>query len=169
MSITEGEKSDLTLDQFNEIDRRTRFQAAQREEDDQKTLLAFYRDRLQNFDREREEWLQKLEQLTATKKETQYEASELQRKREEVAELQRSISEAKISLHNEREQKLKLLRENDGLKITELENRKKIYELMVLNDPREKENAFYKDLRPDAKNQTKNDLSIQLNKRSNNT
>jgi len=169
MSVTEGDKSDLTLDQFNQIDRSTRFKAAQREEDDSRTLLAFYRDRIKAFDREREEWLQKLEQLTAVKKESLYEASELQRKREEVADLQRSISEAKISLHNEREQKLKLLRESDSLKLTELENRKKIYELMVLNDPREKENAFYRDLRPEIKSTMKNDLSIQLNKRSNNT
>jgi len=169
MSVTEGDKSDLTFDQFNQIDRSTRYKAAQREEDDSRTMLAFYRDRIKAFDREREEWLQKLEQLTAVKKETLYEASELQRKREEVADLQRSISEAKISLHNEREQKLKLLRENDTLKIIELENRKKIYELMVLNDPREKENAFYRDLRPEVKSQMKNDLSIQLNKRSSNT
>lgn len=147
-TTSEFDKSSRTLDHFNDIDRDTRYKIAQKEEEDSKTLLAFYRDRIQAFTKEREGWLQKLEQMLANKEESHGQARDLQKFREEVADLQRSISEAKVSLHNEREQKMKLIRENDQLKLQELEDRRKIHELMVLNDPAEQENAFYKDLRP---------------------
>jgi len=147
MSVNAHDTSSRTLDQLNDIDRETRYKIAQKEEEDSTTLLAFYRERINAFVKEREEWLQKLDQLLAAKEEFHTQAWELQSKREEVADLQKSISESKVSLHNEREQKLKLKRENDMLKIREFENRKRIYELMTLNEP-EKENNFYKDLRP---------------------
>jgi len=147
MSVTSHDTSSRTLDQLNDIDRETRYKIALKEEEDSTTLLAFYRDRINAFGKEREEWLQKLDQLTAAKEEFHVQSWDLQAKREEVADLQRSVSESKVSLHSEREQKLKLKRENDMMKLREFENRKRIYELMVLNEP-EKENTFYKDLRP---------------------
>ncbi len=147
MSVSEHDTSVNTLSQLNNIDRDTRFKIAQKEEEDLKTLGAFYRDRILAFFGEEEEWLQKFDQMLASKEESHAKAWELQEKREEVADLQRSISETKVSLHNEIEQKLKLIRENDQLKVRGVENGKKIYELMLLNEP-EKENAFYKDLRP---------------------
>jgi coiled-coil domain-containing protein 77 len=43
---------------------------------------------------------------------------------------------------------LRLVRENDQLKVKEIEDRRKIAELMSLNEPIEQEVVLYKDLRP---------------------
>lgn len=142
------EKSTLTIDKFNDIDAETRYKIAAKEENEAKALLLYYRDKIITLDAEIHEWAQKLNQMDAAKDETFKQAKELQAKREEVADLQRSISESKLSFQNERLEKLKLKRENDHLRLKELTDRKKIYELMMLNEPNEKENAFYNDVRP---------------------
>ena len=148
MATTESDRSSLTADKFEEIDREVKYKTVIADEKEATALLAFYRDRIVMFDEERNEWLQKLDQLLASKDEYHDHASILQAKREELADLQRSISEARISQYHEKEQVLKLKRENDQLKLKELENRKRIYELLMINEPAEKENTFYRDLRP---------------------
>jgi len=147
MSQSQSEVS-ITLDKIEDIDKERLFKMALNEENEANTLLAFYRDRINAFDKERAEWLQKLETVKMSQAEFHKLQWELQKRREEIAELQSSLHESKLSLYNERQQILKLVRENDQLKVKELEDRKKLSELMALNEPVEQEVVLYKDLRP---------------------
>lgn len=136
------------LDKLDDVERDRLFQLAVNEEHEANTLMAHYRDRIYAFDREREEWLSKLQTVRASMGQVHKSQWDLQTHKEEIAELQRSISEAKLSLYDERQQMLKLMKENDQLKIKEIEDKKKIKELISINEPVEQEVILYKDLRP---------------------
>ncbi len=148
MSRANQTEESIILEKIDDIDKERLFKMAFNEESEANTLLAYYRDRINAFDREREEWLQKLEVVKMSQEEHHRQTWELQKRRDEISELQKSLSEAKLSLYNERQLVLKLARENDDLKVKELEDRRKISELMSLNDPVEQDVVFYKDLRP---------------------
>lgn len=113
MSQTDYSDCSLILEKIQDIDKERLFKMAFNEENEVNTLLAYYRDRINAFDREREEWLQKLEVVKMSQEEHHRQTWELQKRRDEIAEFQRSLSEAKLSLYNERQLVLKLTREND--------------------------------------------------------
>jgi coiled-coil domain-containing protein 77 len=54
---------------------------------------------------------------------------------DEVNDLQLALEDAKLFLFDEREQVLKLQAENDNLKVQEIEDRKRIQELLALTQP----------------------------------
>ena len=137
-----------SIDKAQDLDRERLFNLALNEEREANTLLAHYRDRINAFDREREEWLQKLENVRLSQEEAHKTQWELQKRREEISDLQKTLSNAKLSLYEERQHILKLVKESDQLKVKELEDKKKIVELLALNEPLEQEVVFYKDLRP---------------------
>jgi coiled-coil domain-containing protein 77 len=64
-----SENPQLTLEKIEQIDKERLFKLAYNEESEANTLLAFYRDRIHNFDLEREEWLQKLELVKMSQQE----------------------------------------------------------------------------------------------------
>lgn len=53
-------------------------------------------------------------------------------------------------MFKEREQSLELQRENDGLRIQEVEDRKKIRDLLAMTQPVQQEVTYFKDSRPEA-------------------
>lgn len=58
---------------------------------------------------------------------------ELRQREEEIAELQKALSDMQVYLFQEREHVLRLYAENDRLKIREIEDRKKIQQLLSLS------------------------------------
>ena len=137
-----------TYARFNEIEKNLILKMAINDENELNTLLAYYRQRINDFDKERKEWLERLESVRQSQAEKHKTDWELKKRKDEIAELQKTISESKLSLFDERQQILKLTRENDLLKIKEIEDRKKISELLALTDSVEEEITMYKDLRP---------------------
>lgn len=133
---------------FDEINQNLLVKLAVNDENEMNTLLSYYRKRLSEFDKERQEWLEKLEVLRYSQEEKHKSEWELQKRNKEIAELQKSLSELKLSLFDERQHILKLKKENDLLKIKELEDRKKIAELLSMTNSVEEEVFMYKDLRP---------------------
>ena len=136
------------FEKFDEIDKNLFIKLAINDENELNTLLTYYRARLADFDKERQEWLEKLETLRSSQEEKHRTDWELQKRKDEIADLQRTVSELKMSLFDERQQILKLKKENDFLKIKEIEDRKKISELLSLTNSVEEEVVMYKDLRP---------------------
>ena len=57
---------------------------------------------------------------------------DLQQREEEIAELQKALSDMQVCLFQEREHVLRLYSENDRLRIRELEDKKKIQNLLAL-------------------------------------
>ncbi|NXT63284.1 CCD77 protein, partial [Chaetops frenatus] len=95
-------------------------------------LLEYYRRKIADFDEEHEELVKRLEKYKQTYDEQhqlQWEVSHLE---EEIAELQKALSDMQVYLFQEKEQVLRLYSENDRLKLRELEDRKKIQQLLTI-------------------------------------
>ncbi|XP_040292364.1 coiled-coil domain-containing protein 77 [Bufo bufo] len=95
-------------------------------------LLEYYRRKIAEFDEEHEDLVKRLEQYKATYEEQHKLQWEMRQREEEIAELQRALSDMQVYLFQEREHVLRLYSENDRLKIRELEDRKKIQQLLAL-------------------------------------
>ena len=67
----------------------------------------------------------------------------MRQREEEIAELQKALSDMQVYLFQEREHVLRLYAENDRLKIRELEDRKKIQQLLSLTQPVEPEVTYF--------------------------
>ncbi|RLW01693.1 hypothetical protein DV515_00007720 [Chloebia gouldiae] len=95
-------------------------------------LLEYYRKKIADFDEEHEELVKRLEKYKQTYDEQhqlQWEVCSLE---EEIAELQKALSDMQVYLFQEKEQVLRLCSENDRLKLRELEDRKKIQQLLAI-------------------------------------
>ena len=111
-------------------------------------LLAYYRQRIQEFEAERAEFIKRTSEIEVSHEEVHRTQWELRVRHEEIAELQRALSDANVYLFDEREQVLKLQAENDQLKIQELEDRRRIQHLLALTQPVSQEVTFFRDCRP---------------------
>lgn len=89
-------------------------------------LLEYYRARVAQFEKEREELLLKLDACSVSFQEAHRTSWEMKKKEEEVKELQKALSDAHTYVFDERERFLKLQAENDELKLQEVEDRKRI-------------------------------------------
>ncbi|NXY38683.1 CCD77 protein, partial [Pomatorhinus ruficollis] len=95
-------------------------------------LLDYYRRRVADFDGEHEELMRRLEKYKQTYDEQHQLQREVRHMEEEVAELQKALSDMQVLLFQEKEQVLRLYSENDRLKLRELEDRKKIQQLLAI-------------------------------------
>ncbi|NXO10147.1 CCD77 protein, partial [Oriolus oriolus] len=95
-------------------------------------LLEYYRKKIADFDEEHEELVKRLEKYKQTYDEQHQLHWEVRHLEEEIAELQKALSDMQVYLFQEKEQVLRLYSENDRLKLRELEDRKRIQQLLTL-------------------------------------
>ncbi|NWW39576.1 CCD77 protein, partial [Panurus biarmicus] len=95
-------------------------------------LLDYYRKKVADFDEEHEELIKRLEKYKQTYDEQHQLQWEVRHLEEEIAELQKALSDMQVFLFQEKEQVLRLYSENDRLKLRELEDRKKIQQLLAI-------------------------------------
>lgn len=110
------------------------------------SVLEYYRKRVDEMQKERENWFEQLEKLRISQEDYHKLEWELKKKDEEIAELQQTLSEAQIKLFDEREQVLTLKREVADLKTLSVEDRNKILQLVTLNAKAEENLYYYKDM-----------------------
>ncbi|NXP58277.1 CCD77 protein, partial [Chloropsis cyanopogon] len=94
-------------------------------------LLEYYRKKIADFDEEHEDLVKRLEKYKQTYDEQHQLQWEVRHLEEEIAELQKALSDMQVYLFQEKEQVLRLYSENDRLKLRELEDRKKIQQLLA--------------------------------------
>ncbi|EPQ07591.1 Coiled-coil domain-containing protein 77 [Myotis brandtii] len=95
-------------------------------------LLEYYQKKMAECEAENEDLLKKLE-LYKEACEGQHKLEwDLQQREEEIAELQKALSDMQVCLFQEREHVLRLYSENDRLRIRELEDKRKIQNLLAL-------------------------------------
>mmetsp|Transcript_6208 Transcript_6208/g.11037 ORF Transcript_6208/g.11037 Transcript_6208/m.11037 type:complete len:496 (-) Transcript_6208:628-2115(-) len=111
-------------------------------------LLSFYRERFNQFESERKEWMSRVGSAEVSHVDLHKSKWELRVRQEEIAELQNALSDANVQLFQEREEALKLLAENDEMKAQVSEDRRKIQHLLALTEPVSQEVTFFKDCRP---------------------
>lgn len=95
-------------------------------------LLEYYQEKMANCEAENEDLLKKLELYRDTCEAQHKLEWNLQQREEEIAELQKALSDMQVCLFQEREHVLRLYSENDRLRIRELEDKKKIQNLLAL-------------------------------------
>ncbi|KAG3292677.1 coiled-coil domain-containing protein 77 isoform X1 [Ictidomys tridecemlineatus] len=95
-------------------------------------LLEYYQKKMADCDEENEDLLKKLEFYKEACEGQHRLEWDLQQKDEEIAELQKALSDMQVCLFQEREHVLRLYSENDRLRIRELEDKKKIQNLLAL-------------------------------------
>ncbi|XP_045410645.1 coiled-coil domain-containing protein 77 isoform X3 [Lemur catta] len=95
-------------------------------------LLEYYQKKMAECEAENEGLLMKLELYKETCEGQHKLEWDLQQREEEIAELQKALSDMQVCLFQEREHVLRLYSENDRLRIRELEDKKKIQNLLAL-------------------------------------
>ncbi|NXU62828.1 CCD77 protein, partial [Horornis vulcanius] len=95
-------------------------------------LLEYYRRKIADFDEEHQELIKRLEKYKQTYDEQHQLQWEVHHLEEEIAELQKALSDMQVFLFQEKEQVLRLYSENDRLKLRELEDRRKIQQLLAI-------------------------------------
>uniref|UniRef100_A0A8C7AK93 Coiled-coil domain containing 77 n=1 Tax=Neovison vison TaxID=452646 RepID=A0A8C7AK93_NEOVI len=95
-------------------------------------LLEYYQKKMTECEEENEELLKKLELYKAACDAQHKLEWDLQQREEEIAELQKALSDIQVCLFQEREHVLRLYSENDRLRIREIEDKKKIQNLLAL-------------------------------------
>jgi coiled-coil domain-containing protein 77 len=98
-------------------------------------LVKFYRDRVNDFERERDELMQRVDAVGIRRAELHQSEWELKKRTDEVGDLQKALSDSHAYLFEERERLLKLQTENDELKVQEAEDRQRIQHLLGLLNP----------------------------------
>lgn len=88
---------------------------------------------MENFEKERRNWYEKLDSLR-TNQEYAYRIEwELKKRAEEKQELKGALDSANVALYTEREQVMIAKQELDHLRVKEREDRRKIMELLSMN------------------------------------
>jgi len=106
-------------------------------------LLEYYRKKIAEYDEEHDSVVAKLEEYRCTYEEQHKVQWELRQREEEITELQKALSDMQIYLFQEREHVLRLYAENDRLKIRELEDKKKIQQLLALSGTPDSEITYF--------------------------
>lgn len=79
-------------------------------------LVDYYRMRVESFEKERIEWLEKLEGLRINQEEVHRSQWELRRRTDEILELQNALAETNIALNQERKQVIHINSELENAK-----------------------------------------------------
>ncbi|NXC93077.1 CCD77 protein, partial [Certhia familiaris] len=106
-------------------------------------LLEYYCKKIADFDEEHEELVKRLEKYKQGYDEQHQLQWEVHHLEEEIAELQKALSDMQVYLFQEKEQVLRLYSENDRLKLRELEDRKKIQQLLSILGADEGEVTYF--------------------------
>jgi len=112
-------------------------------------LVDYYRMRVEGFEKERIEWLERLEGLKLTQEESHKMEWELRRRTDEILELQNTLNDSNIALNHERKQVINLTEELESAKIRTKEDRRRLVQLLQLAEPIEQTIKLYYDRRPE--------------------
>ena len=113
-------------------------------------LLRHFKSRVATFEEERNVLLGKIDECKLQHKEKHKLEFELRRREEEVRDLQKALSEAHTCLFEERERFLEVQRDNDDLRLQEIEDRKRIQQLLSLTQPVEQEITYSRNTKPET-------------------
>ena len=98
-------------------------------------LLAYYQSRVAAAEKDMVSLQGRLEEVERHVEAAQQSRRDLLRRTDEVAELQRALSDSHVFVWEARDTAARLQAENDGLRIQEAEDRRKIQHLLALVEP----------------------------------
>ena len=124
------------------------FKTALNEETEVYSLLAFYRQKIAQFEAERFEWMARFEQLKLSQEEKHKQEWDIRRSKNEIADLQRALSEARVKLFEEKQTLMKVAAEKSQLEKILGDNKIKLGELMNVCSPVEQKILLQKGQKP---------------------
>ena len=113
-------------------------------------LIDYYRMRVENFEKERIEYMSRLNDLKIKNEELHKTEWELKRRQEEQIELEQALYEANITLNNERKKAIHYSNEIENCKLRVKEDRRRIQQLLQLSEPVEQTIKLYKNRKPET-------------------
>ena len=128
-------------------------------------LLDYYRLKVENFEKERIEWLTKLEGLKLKNEEHQKKEWELRNITSKITDLQFSLSESNIALNQERKKVIHYSNEIDTYKLGTKEDRRRMIQLLKFAEPISQYTQMFFDKRPEI---AEKNVSSNYNYDSNN-
>jgi len=142
------------------------FKTALNEETEVDSLLAYYRERIANFEKERFEWIGRFEQVKLSQEEKHRTEWDLRRAKDEIADLQRALSDARLKIFEEKQLNLKLSSENAQLMERADLDKNKIGNLVNACNLVEQKIVFKRNEKPSimTKFVNNNDLNIEFHK-----
>lgn len=111
-------------------------------------LLDYYRQRLEQTEAEKQEMIESLKMCDVKHSNMHQLQWVLSEREEEVLSLQRTTKDQELQIFEQQEQILELRTENHQLRVQEMEDRKRIQQLLSLTKPVTQEVTFMRDVRP---------------------
>ena len=111
-------------------------------------LVTYYREKVAQFEKEREELIASIDAVGVRRAELHQSEWELKKRTMEVSELQKALSDAHAYLFEERDRLMTMQAENDDLKLKEVEDRKRIENLLKAMDPTKSDITLSRDPQP---------------------
>ncbi|KAF0982591.1 hypothetical protein FDP41_011521 [Naegleria fowleri] len=124
--------------------------------------IEYYKKKVAELEKEREDLVKKVADIQLEYQKFHDQEWELRRREDEIDSLKKALADAQLHIFDEREHSMHLQHQNDALKIQEMEDRKKIRDLLALTQPVTQEVTYFKDCRPDQV--TKYMLNTKTNK-----
>lgn len=106
------------------------------------SILHYYRERVEAFEKDRTQWYSKLESIRVKQDQVHRVEWELKKRQEEKVELERAIQQCQNALYVEREKIIKMKEDSDLMKIKGKENRQMILQLLESTNSVE-QHVFY--------------------------
>ena len=111
-------------------------------------LVTYYREKVAQLEKEREELIARIDAVGVRRAELHQSEWELKKRTMEVSELQKALSDAHAYLFEERDRLMTMQAENDDLKLKEVEDRKRIENLLKAMDPTKSDITLSRDPPP---------------------
>jgi len=114
-------------------------------------LLEYYRIRVENFEKERIEFLTRIESIKLSQEDYHKLEWELKRRNEEIVELQNLLNFQNNTINQEKQISVQLSSQIESNKIKSLDDRNRLIQLLQLAEPIEQSINLYYSKRPGLK------------------
>ena len=121
-----------------------------KKEEENQRMIEYYKMKIAEIEKERIEWMTKLEGLNQNTQDFYAKEWELRKLTDEITELQQSLSEANIALNQERKKVIHFNNEIESFKNKTKDDRRRMVQLLQFAEPIENSMKTYFDRRPDA-------------------
>ena len=121
-----------------------------KKEEENQRMIEYYKMKIAEIEKERIEWMTKLEGLNQNTQDYYTKEWELRKLTDEITELQQSLSEANIALNQERKKVIHFNNEIESFKNKTKDDRRRMVQLLQFAEPIENSMKTYFDRRPDA-------------------
>ena len=140
-----------------------------KKEEENQRMIEYYKMKIAEIEKERIEWMTKLEGLNQNTQDYYTKEWELRKLTDEITELQQSLSEANIALNQERKKVIHFNNEIESFKNKTKDDRRRMVQLLQFAEPIENSMKIYFDRRPELADKPDKKEINTMNKKNTNS